>query len=597
MTADQFIARVNYDLKGLGREEAAANWLYATDINDDSALIAARAGERSLAYQSRVVEESKRYSGKPMAADTARAIKFLKLMTAMPAPDDPARREELTQIATRMEGEYGAGKYCPYGPDSCRTLNDLEQIMAEKKHDYNAQLEAWKGWRTVSPQMRADYQRMVALENEGARELGYNNVGEIWRDGYDMSPVEFEQETERLWEQVKPLYRQLHCYVRERLADHYGEDKVSRTGLIPAHLLGNMWAQHWNEIYELVAPYPGVSDLDIDAGLQEMVTAAARKLSATDMNQEEVDRAARKTVALRMVNMAQDFYTSLGMPELPASFWDRSLFLKPRDREVVCHASAWNMDRDGDVRLKQCIEPTGEMLFTVFHELGHLYYDLEYRHLPPLFQDAAQDGFHEAVGDTVNLSMTAQYIQQLGLVKNAQQSHEATINAQMKRALEKIAFLPFGKMVDQWRWAVFDGRIKPSEYNAAWWDLRRKYQGIAAPVPRSEQDFDPGAKYHIPANVPYTRYFLSYIMQFQFHKALCQAAGWDGPLYQCSVYGSREAGKRFAAMLALGASRPWQDALEILTGTRQMDAEPIKEYFRPLMTWLEEKNEGKLCGW
>lgn len=596
-TADEFIAGVNADLKDLGREVSAADWLHATYINDDSALVAAKAGERFLAFQNKAVTQSRQYAGKPMSPETARAIKRLKLMTATPAPDDPAKRAELTQIATRLEGEYGTGKYCPSGPDSCRTLDRLVRVMADKNHDYDAQQEAWKGWRTVSPQMRKDYQRMVELENEGARELGYNNLGEMWRDGYDMSPAAFEQETERLWDQVRPLYTELHCYVRDRLANFYGEDRVPRNGLIPAHLLGNMWAQHWNEIYDLVTPYPGASDLDIDAGLRAMVTAAAREFTTSGIDSADVDHNAERTVALKMVNMAQDFYISLGMPELPDSFWDRSLFLKPRDRDVVCHASAWNMDGDGDVRLKQCIEPTGDMLFTVFHELGHLYYDLEYRQQPPLFQGAAQDGFHEAIGDTVNLSMTPEFLMKLGLVKTVQQSHEAVINAQMKTALKKIAFLPFGKMIDQWRWAVFDGRIKPSEYNAAWWDLRRKYQGIAPPLQRTEEDFDPGAKYHIPANTPYTRYFLSYIMQFQFHKALCQAAGWDGPLYQCSVYDSKKAGRRFAAMLALGASRPWQEALEKLTGTRVMDAEPIKEYFQPLTAWLEEKNKGKPCGW
>ena len=596
-SADQFIARVNKDLEDMGREVAAANWLHATYINDDSALLAARAGERFLAYQSRIIKEARQYDGTSMSADSARAIKLLKLMTSMPAPDDPAKRAELTQISTRLEGEYGTGKYCPGGPGSCRTLNELVQVMADKKHDYAAQLDAWKGWRTVSPKMRADYQRMVELENEGARELGYANVGEMWRDGYDMSPADFEQETERLWAQVKPLYKQLHCYARSRLADFYGEDRVSRSGLIPAHLLGNMWAQQWNEIYDLLEPYPGVSDLDLDTGLKAMEAADVHTLTGQGMKHDAAERQAQKAVALKMVHMAQDFYTSMGLPELPPGFWDRSLFLKPRDREVVCHASAWDMDGNGDVRLKQCIEPTGEMLFTVFHELGHLYYDLEYRQQPPLFQGAAQDGFHEAIGDTINLSMTPQYMQRLGLVKQVRQGREATINAQMKLALDKIAFLPFGKMIDQWRWAVFDGRIKPSQYNAAWWDLRRKYQGIAAPVPRSEQDFDPGAKYHIPANVPYTRYFLSFILQFQFHKALCDAAGWRGPLYECSVYGSREAGKRFAAMLALGQSRPWQDALQQLTGTREMDAAPLKEYFQPLLAWLEQENRGKTCGW
>jgi peptidyl-dipeptidase A len=264
---------------------------------------------------------------------------------------------------------------------------------------------------------------------------------------------------------------------------------------------------------------------------------------------------------------------------------------------VQCHASAWHMDFKDDVRIKQCIEPTQEHLMTVYHELGHVFYYIAYRDQPYLFQSGAHDGFHEAVGDTVNLSMTPGYLHQIGLTGAMKPSKEATINQQMKLALDKIAFLPFGKLIDEWRWKVFAGEVKPENYNAAWWQLREQYQGVAAPTPRTEEDFDPGAKYHIPANTPYTRYFLSFILQFQFHKALCEAAGHTGPLNECSVYGNAEAGRRFREMLAAGQSQPWQDTLEKLTGTRQMDASAITEYFVPLLEWLKEQNAGRQCGW
>jgi peptidyl-dipeptidase A len=265
---------------------------------------------------------------------------------------------------------------------------------------------------------------------------------------------------------------------------------------------------------------------------------------------------------------------------------------------VDCYASAWNMDTKGDVRIKQCIQATEEDLYTIYHELGHVYYYLSYVDQPYLYQAGAHDGFHEGIGDTINLSMTEGYLAGIGLLQQGtKSSREALINRQMKVASEKIAFLPFGKLVDQWRWGVFSGRIPPDRYNEAWWDLRRRYQGVVAPVARSEEDFDPGAKYHIPGNTPYTRYFLSFVLQFQFHRALCEAAGFKGPLHECSVYGSAEAGRRFREMMALGASRPWQDALEKLTGTRQMDASAIVEYFQPLMGWLEEQNRGRECGW
>lgn len=572
-TADDFAERVNEELGTLARELAAADWVRSTYITEDTGLIAAKANERVLGYLSNAVEQSKQFDGAEASPEARRAIKVLRLQTPNPAPNDEAKRAELAGITTRMEGIYGAGKYCPDGESSCMDLTALEEII-DTSRDYDALTEAWLGWRTVSPQMRGDYERFVELANEGARELGFMDLGEMWRAGYDMSPDAFAQETERLWSQVAPLYEALHCYVRDRLADYYGEDRVSRDGPIPAHILGNMWAQQWANIYELVEPFPGVADLDVTAALDEQ-------------GYEPV----------RMTRSAEEFYVSIGFPELPETFWERSMLSKPTDREVVCHASAWHMDGYEDVRIKQCIKPTQEQLLTIYHELGHVYYYLWYKDQPNLFQNGAHDGFHEAVGDTVNLSMTPAYMQSINLVGDLSSGDDALINQQMKLALDKIAFLPFGKLIDQWRWRVFAGEIKPDEYNAAWWDLRKTYQGVAPPRDRSESDFDPAAKYHIPANTPYTRYFLSFILQFQFHRALCELAGHEGALHECSIYGNEEAGQAFGEMLALGASQPWQDTLEKLTGTREMDASAIIDYFQPLMGWLEEQNEGRSCGW
>ncbi|HZD53942.1 MAG TPA: M2 family metallopeptidase, partial [Woeseiaceae bacterium] len=410
--------------------------------------------------------------------------------------------------------------------------------------------------------------------NQGARELGFADLGEMWRSGYDMSPAGFEQETLRLWNQVKPLYDELHCHVRAKLAEHYGADKVPPDGPIPAHLLGNMWAQEWANIYPLVQPYENVAELDVDRALEQ-----------------------QHYTAEQMVRSAEGFYVSLGLPRLPETFWERSLFRKPADRDVVCHASAWGLDGGRDLRIKMCITPTYEDLRTIYHELGHNYYQGAYQNQPLLFQDGAHAGFHEAIGDTITLSMTPGYLASVGLIPDADQSEQAVINRQMQQALDSIAFLPFGKLIDEWRWGVFSGQIAPEDYNKAWWALRTRYQGIAAPIERTERDFDPGAKYHIPANVSYTRYFLARILQFQFHRALCEAAGFDGPLHECSIHGSTAAGEKLAAMLAAGASEPWQDTLEQLTGTREMDASAIIDYFQPLVSWLEEQNEGRRCGW
>jgi len=571
-TAEEFITRANAELEELNRETDAAEWVRSTYITQDTAVVAATASEKYAKWHSGMVQQALAYDGQEISAETARAINLLKLGTSLPTPNDPAKRKELTLIATELEGMYGAGQYCR-SDDDCISGSELEGLM-QSTRDYDLLEEYWAGWRTIGPPMRDKYQRYVELVNEGAGELGYGDFGEMWRAGFDMGPAEFQGEAERLWDQVKPLYNELHCAVRAKLGEHYGEDKVPQDGPIPAHLLGNMWAQEWGFIYDIMEPYPGVSDLDVDSTLK-----------TKDYSPQE------------MVRSAESFYVSLGMDRLPDTFWERSQFSKPQDREVVCHASAWGLDGGNDLRIKMCIKQTYDELRTIYHELGHNYYQGAYKGQPPIFQDGAHAGFHEAIGDTITLSMTPEYLQEVGLVSAAEENEQAIINRQMQMALDKIAFLPFGKLIDEWRWGVFSGATKPESYNKAWWDLRLKYQGIAPPTERTENNFDPGAKYHIPANVSYTRYFLARILQFQLQRSLCETAGHEGDLASCSIYGSKEAGAKFFAMMAAGQSEPWQDSLEKLTGTRAMDATAIIDYFAPLMGYLKEQNAGRNCGW
>ena len=606
-TADQFVARVNEEVRKLSTELNSAQWLSNTYINGDSELIAAKANERWLAQLNVWIEQSKRYDGQQLKPETARALKLLKLWTAMPAPKDPKKLEELTQLATRMEGMYGAGSYCT-GEGAARTCRDIGQLsdVLAKSRDYDAQLDAWQGWHTISVPMRKDYVRFTELVNEGAKEMGFADAGEMWRSGYDMSPAELASESDRLWGQVKPLYEQLHCYTRARLDAQYGKDKGEVAGgLLPAHLMGNLWQQDWSNLWDILQPYKAAGSLDINSALERMAAAdLARELAkpaAAGTSAAErsfaAQRAAQLATAKAMTERAQDFYVSLGMPKLPESYWQKSQFIKPMDRDVVCHASAWDMNMAGDVRTKMCIVPSEEELTTIYHELGHIYYDLAYNKQPPIFQNGAHDGFHEAIGDTIVLAMTPQYLASVGLVDAPKQSQEALINAQMRMALAKVAFLPFGLMIDRWRWGVFDGSIKPDGYNKAWWELKAKYQGVAPATARGEDFFDPGAKYHVPGNTPYTRYFLSHILQFQFYKALCDASGHKGPLYECSFYGNKEAGQRYWAMLSKGNSQPWQQTMKELTGGEKMDASAVLEYFAPLQTWLKEQNAGSTCGW
>jgi peptidyl-dipeptidase A len=606
-TADQFVTRVNDEFRKIYPELNASQWVSSTYINDDTEMLTAKANERFLAQLNSWIEQSRKFEGQKMSPETARAIRLLKLSVAMPPPKDPKKLEELTQIATRMEGMYGSGEYCKGEGDArkCRQLGDLEEVLRDPTASYEDQLDAWQGWHTIAQPMRKDYTRFVELVNTGAKDMGFADTGELWRSGYDMAPAEIAAETDRLWLQVKPLYEQLHCYTRTQLDKKYGDKGHVAGGMLPAHLMGNMWQQDWGNLWPILQPYSDeqAGSLDISSTLKKMrdtkEVAALNKFKGDPSPEEraDIERAADLDAAKQMTERAQDFYTSLGMPKLPETYWQKTQFIKPRDRDVVCHASAWDINMAGDVRTKMCIKPNEEDFTTIYHELGHVYYYMAYNDLPPIFQQGAHDGFHEAIGDTIVLAMTPQYLQSIGLVGAQQPSHEALINAQMRMALAKVSFLPFGLMIDRWRWGVFDGSIKPDNYNKAWWQLKAKYQGVAPVTARGEDFFDPGAKYHVPGNTPYTRYFLSHILQFQFYKALCDASGYKGPLHECSFYGNKAAGAKYQAMLAKGASQPWQQTLKELTGSEKMDASAVLEYFSPLQAWLKEQNEGKTCGW
>ena len=601
-SAEEFVARVNDEIRAMYPEMTASQWISSTYINQDSQLLAAKGNERWLTALNGWVEQARRFEGQEMSPATARAISLLKLSTSMPAPRDAEKLAELTRIATRMEGMYGAGAYCVEGKtDDCRQLGALEEVLRSSR-DYDDQLDAWQGWHSIAQPMREDYVRFVELVNEGARDMGYADAGEMWRSGYDMSPVEIAAEADRLWGQVKPLYEQLHCYARTRLEAQY-PDRGSVDGLLPAHLMGNMWQQDWSNLWDILAPYPDAGRLDVSGALQAQYEQgldqrlAGLEALPTPAERVEIERQAERDIAVRMTRRAEDFYTSLGMPGLPDPFWANSMLIKPRDRDVVCHASAWPMDMADDVRIKMCIEPNEEDFTTVYHELGHIYYYLAYKDQPPLFQAGAHDGFHEAIGDVIVLSMTPEYLASIGLVDAPEQGQAALINAQMRMALSKVAFLPFGLMIDRWRWGVFDGTIAPEQYNKAWWDLKARYQGVAPADPRGEEFFDPGAKYHVPGNTPYTRYFLSHVLQFQLYQALCDASGYDGPLHECSFYGNAAAGEQFWTMLGRGAGQTWQETMGEITGDGRMDGSAILEYFAPLQSWLEAQNEGQSCGW
>lgn len=577
--ARAFVATVDSDLRRLWRDQMEAAWAYETDITDEHEAAMVKKEEAVMAWMTENIPKAHEHLQAAGLTDAERRqLELLRRSTSLPAPTDPARRARLAEVSAKMTGMYGAGKWCADAakPETCRDLEVLSKVMDQgaRDFDWDVQLTAWEDWRNATRDIAPLYTEFVGLGNEGARNIGYADMGELWRDGYDMTPAEAEAETERLWQQLRPLYEQLHCYARGKLSEKYGVEKIPANGLIPAHVTGNMWAQTWEGLYPLLEPHPGAANLDV---------ATAMKAQGWD--------------ALKVVRTGEAFFTSMGLDPMPATFWERSMFVKPEGKDVVCHASAWDVEINDDQRIKMCIDGSFDDLVTIHHELGHNYYTHYHTKQPVVFQAGAHDGFHEAIGDALVLSITPAYLHQLGLLDQVSDSDEAVLNKQMHDAVARIAFLPFGRMMDQWRWDVFSGKVPREEWNRHWWKLRAEYQGVGAPMSRPDDALDPVAKYHIPGNTPYLRYFLASVLQFQFHASLCEAAGHTGPLHTCSVYGSKEAGARLSAMLAMGASKPWPDALEAITGTRQMDASAMLTYFAPLHAWLQQQNQGQTCGW
>ncbi|MCC2978596.1 M2 family metallopeptidase [Sphingomonas sp. IC4-52] len=573
--ADAFVAAAEKELAGTSVELAQISWVNATYITDDTDALAAKAGGRFTERQVQLATEAAKYRNVPgLSADTARKLYIMAGGVTLPAPNRPGAAEELSTLNTRMSSSYGKGR----GTLDGKPINgsDIEAAMGDSR-DPEKLKEMWVSWHdNVGAPMRQDYAAMTKLANEGATGLGFKDTGALWRSGYDMGPDQFAALTDKLWNEVEPLYKSLHTYVRWKLNEKYGDAVQPKTGPIRADLLGNMWAQEWGNIYDVVAP-AGAGDLGYDIG--DLLKA-------------------KQYDPVKMVKTGEGFYSSLGFAPLPETFWQRSQIVKPQDREVICHASAWNVDNVDDLRIKMCTKVNSDDFVTIHHELGHNYYQRAYNQQPLLYRSGANDGFHEAIGDFVALSITPDYLVKINLLDPAKvPSADKDIGLLLRQAMDKVAFLPFGLLVDKWRWQVFSGEIPEGQMQAGWDKLRLQYQGIVPPVARDETKFDPGAKYHVPAAVPYTRYFLARLLQFQFYEAACRQVGWKGPLHRCSFYGNKEVGAKLDAMLKMGQSKPWPDALQAFTGTREMSGKSMVAYFAPLKKWLDQQNKGKPSGW
>ena len=573
---ESFLEKVEQEDKTLGPVISSAYWISSNFITYDSQKIVADFGKRYSLMSVERANEAATFDDLDLPEDMRRKLDLIKGGFVMPAPLDDALAGELANIESELGAMYGSGKHC-FSENDCYDLEAFEQIIDSSRNP-DELLKAWTGWREIGKPMKDKYLRMVEIGELGAKDLGYDGLTDLWFSKYDMPAEDFLADTDRVWEEVKPLYDALQCHVRDKLNGEYGNDVVPAEGMLPAHILGNMWGQSWSNIYDIVfEENPNTESIDLTSIIQE-----------------------RDLTEIEMVEIAEDFFLSLGFEPLPDTFWERSLFVKPQDRNVVCHASAWDLDpATKDIRIKMCIEKNAEDFVTIHHELGHIFYYQAYNDLPSVYRSGANDGFHEAVGDLLALSITPDYLTQIGFVteEKAEAAEQDPIALLMKQALDGVVSLPWTLMLDKWRSGVFTGEITKDNLNSSWWELREKYQGIASPMERGEEYFDPGAKYHIPGNTPYTRYYLAKIMQYQFHEALCNEMGFKGPLHECSIFNNPEAGVKIRDMLAMGQSKPWQDAFEALTGERALSGTSILNYYKPLQEWLEKENEGRSCGW
>ena len=573
---EEFLANVESENKKDGPVIYSASWISSNFITYDSQKVIADYGTKSTLKSLERSREAASFDGLDTSKENQRMLNILKSSFVMPPPLDEELASELSEITTSLEAMYGSGEYC-FDDEECYDLEAFESII-DNSRDPKELLRAWEGWHEIGKPMKPMYMRMVDIGNQGSVDLGYEGLSDLWFSKYDMPAEDFLDDTDRVWSEVKPLYDALHCHVRAKLNEHYGDEVISKTGPLPVHMLGNMWGQSWSNIYDLVyEEKPDSKYIDVTKIINE------KSLSE-----------------IQMVEYAEDFFISMGFKPLPKTFWERSLFVKPRDRSVVCHASAWNLDpANNDLRIKMCIEKNEEDFITIHHELGHIFYYQAYNHIPTVFQAGANDGFHEAFGDLLTLSITPDYLVDIGFISedDAEEAKQDPIGLLMKQALDGVVIVPWALMLDKWRSGVFDGEIDESNLNSSWWSLREEYQGINTSYERSENYFDPGAKYHIPGNTPYTRYYLASIMQYQFHEALCNLIDYDGYLHECSIYGNKEAGDRIISTMAMGQSLPWQEAFENLTGSRQLSGKSIMNYYAPLKEWLDEENKNRTCGW
>lgn len=570
-----------------GTERCSANvgaqWNYETNVNEYTQIQALEAQHlyEDFQYQAwHIINRiDRRYIRDPAIE---RRLRYLSVVGH--AAFTPDQSDRYKRVLNDMLLIYNSASICAYNdPFHCglRLYPEISHIMA-KSRNWDELQYVWLEWRRRSGvKMKDLYQQLVQLNNDAAQLNNFTNAAELWMFPYET--FKFDQEIDQVWESISPLYEELHAYVRRKLRDLYGPEKISGHAPLPSHILGNMWGQSWSNIVDLTMPYPGKNYLD---ATPEML--------------------ARGYTPIDMFRIGEDFFLSMNMSAMPPEFWAGSILVDPGDRSIICQASAWDFCNRIDYRIKMCTKVTMKDLITIHHEMAHIQYFLRYSHLPREFRDGANPGFHEAIGEAIALSVsTPHHMQTLGLANKYIDDSEADLNYLFSMAMEKIVPLPFSIAMDKWRWDTFTGTSYRNNFNCHWHRLREQYMGVKPPVLRSENDFDPGSKYHIPANIPYIRNFVAGVLQFQIYQSLCQAAGQAfnndprKPLHRCDFYKSQEAGRMLGKLMETGSSVPWQKTLEDATGHVRLDGEAVREYFRPLEEWLRSENlrTGELVGW
>jgi len=562
-----------------------ANWNYLTHMTQLNARRLEDSQSQLVVWFKLNVVTARRFlknAGSICHGVTVKLLKKLVNYQLIPSPLNPTTHRLISYLVNSMQRIYGSALIVDeeHGMKRYRMNPELTRLMATSR-DYDKRQWAWTEWHDiVGRRVRPLFIDLVVRMNEAATDNGYRDISEAWQMS-DFDSTDVEETMDRLYQQILPLYRQLHAYVRRRLVGYYKRRDLNVSGSIPAHLLGDMWAQDWTSIIDILLPGDMYKQSELDATLRR------------------ADYSVRK-----MFRLAEEFFTSLGLERMTVDFWRRSVFVRPAGNWLMdCHASAHDFFTPKDFRVKMCAEVSTADLQTIHHELGHVVYFMQYRDQPALFRTGANAAFHEAVGDTVAMSVTSpQHWRSVVLGRRlpaprSKHVPDTEINFLLRMALSRVAMLSYAYVLEKWRYQAFRGDVKPSQYNTRYWELREKCQGVKAPVIRDRENFDPGAKFHVAANIPYSRYFLSAIIQFQLHAALCRSKQHVATPHTCDIYGSLAAGRRLKTVLSLGASRPWPEVMKIITGYRDIRADKIIEYFRPLMAWLRQENRGHSIGW